>query len=73
MEYELKRTKSQKITDFFKVIPKKEKDTRKKTIIIKRDTLKMDEGDDEDNEVDDDVWGDGIEDNDLVDMASYEF
>ncbi|MDB4507312.1 hypothetical protein N9064_00320 [bacterium] len=75
MEYELKRTKSQKITDFFKVIPKKEKDTRKKTIIIKRDTLKMDEGgdgDDEDNEVDD-VWGDGIADNDLVDLASYEF
>ena len=77
MEYELKRTKSRKITDFFKVVPKKEKDPRKRTIIIKRDTLKKREGeggeDDEVDEVDDEVWGDGIEDNDLVDMASYEF
>jgi DNA polymerase elongation subunit (family B) len=73
MEYDLKRTKSRKITEFFKVVPKKQKDTRKHTIIIKRDTLK--EGDEVDDveEVDDDTWGDGIEDNDLVDMASYEF
>ena len=70
MEYELKRTKSRKITDFFKVVPKKEKDTRKRTIIIKRDTLKGEE-DNEDDDEDDNIWGEN--DDDLVDMASYEF
>ena len=80
MEYELKRTKSRKITDFFKVVPKKEKDPRKRTIIIKRDTLKGREGGEgEDVEEDDercdgnDVWGDDADNEDLVDVASYEF
>ena len=66
MEYDLKRTKSQKITDFFKVVPKKEKDIRKKTIIIKRSLLEKEQIEEESE---DETLG--VE--DLVDMASYEF
>jgi hypothetical protein len=69
MEYDLKRTKSQKITDFFKVVPKKEKDIRKKTIIIKRSLLEKEQIEEPEEESEDETLG--VE--DLVDMASYEF
>lgn len=68
MEYELKRTKSQKITNFFKVIPKDN---------VKKNKIEKDENFME--YVDDDMKDDDIEDDDdteedeKVDMASYEF
>ena len=68
MEYDLKRTKSQKITDFFKIIPKKEKDTRKKTIIIKRSLLEKEQVEEPEESEDETLAYE-----DLVDMASYEF
>ena len=60
MEYELKRTKSQKITNFFKVIPKE-------TVV------KVQKIEDEVMEKDTDSEDDFEEEEEKVDMSSYEF